>query len=125
MALHLVAYRLKDDRTYLDRYESLVKAINSISGQSRWDEATALAAVLYDGTSDQLLAHLQSHSTVYRNGDDLLVTMQIEIKDRAAIGAEKIGVLDFIAKLGTGQTLGGLFALGASAQSKTGRVLGS
>jgi hypothetical protein len=125
MALHLVAYRLKNDRSYLERYESLVKAINSLSGQSRWDEATALAAVLYDGTSDQLLAHLQSNSTVYRNGDDLLVTMQIELKDRAAIGAEKIGVLDFLAKFAKGPTLGGLFALGASARAKAGNVLGS
>lgn len=95
MALHLVMFRLKADRTYGERYASLVDVVNALA-ETKWSEATASYLIWFDGAPGKLLQTLVTGSKVYRDNKDMIVVIDMATRERAFIGVEKPGQLDFL-----------------------------
>lgn len=124
MALHFVAYRLKNDPSYPVRYKSLIDALEALTA-TKWTEETSLVVLLYQSTPQALHAHLMNNSKLYRNGDDMLVVVEFEPRGREAIGVKKLALLDSIFAFAQKPKAAGLMALGASVQPKGRNALGS
>ena len=124
MALHLVAYRLKNDLSYPARYQSLIDALDKLTS-TKWSEETSLVLLMFNGTPQALHAHLMSNSKLYRNGDDMLVVMDIDVRGKETLGLKKGPLLDSLLLFAQTPKAASLSALGATLRGTKGRTLGS
>lgn len=74
MATHIISFRIANDSTYADRYESVVKAIKAeAEGCTTWEETTSLNVLKSPKTADSLASAIYVGSTFYTHKDTLLV----------------------------------------------------
>jgi len=124
MALKLVAYRLKDDASYPTRYRSLIEALDKLT-QTKWVEDTSLVLLMFNGSCKDLQTILLSSSSLYRNGDDMLVVMDIAVNDKETLGLKKSGLLDSVLAFAQTPTALGQSAVSAALRARGLNALGS
>ena len=73
MSLFAITFRIHEDSTYQERYDSLVKEIKSEATDKTWDETTSFFLIESDKTSKALCKDLYLHSSILESKDILLV----------------------------------------------------
>jgi hypothetical protein len=73
MSLFAISFRVHEDSTYQERYDSLVKEIKSEAIDKIWDETTSFFLIESDKTSKTLCNDLYLHSNILESKDILLV----------------------------------------------------
>jgi hypothetical protein len=107
MAVMQVLYRLeyKDDpEAYNLRLKSLTDAIRALTS-TRWEEATSLVMLQYTGSSYDLGTHLLAKSSLYRDGRDMLVVIDMERLEYSHIGLHDQSRLEVLMQLAKGRPL--------------------
>jgi hypothetical protein len=74
MTIFAISFRIHEDSTYEDRYESLVKEIEKEATGSTWGETTSFYIIeSAQTTSKSLCDDLYNHSQILESKDILLV----------------------------------------------------
>jgi hypothetical protein len=73
MSLFAITFRIHEDSTYQERYDSLVKEIKSEATDKIWDETTSFFLIKNDKSSKTLCNDLYLHSSILESKDILLV----------------------------------------------------
>lgn len=82
MAKFLVAYRLKDDGGYDDRYQALVDALDEV-GTGFWNAGTSLIAIETTLSIENLARALRPAVNIQT---DLVFIREIDVKNTLVIG---------------------------------------
>jgi|ERR1700722_8163500 hypothetical protein len=93
MAIFAVTFRIHEDANYDDRYQSLVKQIESESVSSTWDEPTSFVLVESKKNSQELCDALYYGSSILESKDMLLV-VNLSKKGYAQKGSKYPNTLD-------------------------------
>ncbi|SRR6266851_1581884 len=88
MALFAITFRVHEDATYEERYESLVDAIKGLAeGNGRyWDEPTSFFLITSSQTASNLAAGIQNLSALSQI-TDLVLIINLSERQYAILGA--------------------------------------
>jgi len=87
MAIFLISFRIQEDSTYEERYESLVDEIKNEASGSIWDETTSFFIIESNKASQLLCDDLYDHSQIVDSKDVLLV-INLSARGYAQRGAQ-------------------------------------
>lgn len=85
MAHFIVTFRLKNDSTYQDRYESFVERARAIATLSAWEETSSFFAFRAEGSAISICTDLYLHSQ-FDSTKDLMVVIDLDSKQKATQG---------------------------------------
>jgi hypothetical protein len=86
MAIFVISFRIKEDATYEERYESLVEEIKKEAVGPTWEETTSFFIIESSKSSKSLCDNLYSNSQILESKDILLV-INLSAKAYAQVGA--------------------------------------
>lgn len=94
MANFILTFRIKDDATYQDRYDSLLEQLYSIAPRPGvWEETSSFIAFAYDGSLDDVHSALYFQSSFSPSKDTMVI---VDLSNRRKIAA---GVIKYEATL--------------------------
>jgi hypothetical protein len=94
MAIFAISFRVHEDATYQDRYDSLIEQINKeAKGDSTWEETTSFFIIESSKTSKSLCDDLYHQSKILES-KDLLLVVNLTSKAYAQRGAQYPHTLD-------------------------------
>ncbi len=73
MSIFGISFRIHEDATYAERYESLVEAIKMHANGKYWDETTSFVLIENLRTANELGAGIQRMSSISTDRDLVLV----------------------------------------------------
>ncbi|WP_238911921.1 hypothetical protein [Achromobacter xylosoxidans] len=85
MAHFIVTFRLKNDSTYQDRYDSFVDKVKNIATLSPWDQTSSFFAFRADDTATGICSTLYLQ-TLFDATKDLMVVIDLDSKQKASKG---------------------------------------
>ena len=85
MALFAITFRIHDDHTYSDRYQSVVAAIKVAAEGNYWDEPTSFFLIENSSSSSELATKIDTNS-IFSASKDLLLVINLSSKGYAALG---------------------------------------
>lgn len=85
MAHFIVTFRLKNDSTYQDRYESFIERARAIATLSAWEETSSFFAFHAEGSAVSICTDLYLHSQ-FDSTKDLMVVIDLDSKQKATQG---------------------------------------
>lgn len=85
MAIFAITFRIHDDSTYDERYESVMAAITAQSTSTYWAETTSFYLIEAKKKSADLAAEIDANSK-FADDRDLLVVINLTEKAHKAIG---------------------------------------
>jgi hypothetical protein len=74
MAIFAISFRIKEDSTYQERYDSLVERIKKNASGSTWEETTSFFLIESTKSSQTLCDDLYNNSQIMSSKDILLIT---------------------------------------------------
>ena len=87
MAIFVISFRIHEDLTYQERYNSLVQQINDEAIGKVWDETTSFFIIESNKSSKALCDDLYMHSTIL-DSKDILLVINLSQKGYAERGAQ-------------------------------------
>ena len=94
MATFAITFRIKDDSTSQERWQSLVSAINDKNSEDiAWDETTSFALIKSSKSAAQLGDFLYYHSQILDSKDKLLLINLSESSDYYQRGVDYPSIL--------------------------------
>lgn len=91
MSIFAVTYRIHDDASYNERWESVVAAIRHETTSTYWEEPTSFALIESGKSSEQVADSINANSKL-APGKDLLVVINLSVtQGHKAIGPIKDG----------------------------------
>jgi hypothetical protein len=87
MAIFAITFRIHDDSSYHDRYQSVVDAIKTVAAQGNnfWDEPTSFFLIESSKNSEGIAAEIDQNSD-FAASKDLLLVINLSRKGYKAIG---------------------------------------
>jgi len=93
MSIFVISFRIKEDSTYQERYDSLVERIKKNATGSTWEETTSFFLIESTSSSSELCNDLYHNSKIIDSKDVLLV-VNLSQKGYAQKGAPYPNTLD-------------------------------
>jgi hypothetical protein len=93
MSIFVISFRIKEDSTYQERYDSLVERIKKNATGSTWEETTSFFLIESTSSSSELCDDLYYNSKIIDSKDVLLV-VNLSHKSYAQKGAPYPKTLD-------------------------------
>lgn len=81
----IITYRIKGDETYQARYDSFIRRMKEIGGQTFWNETSSFYAIRADMTAETLCAVL-CNDTGFDCARDAVVVLDITNQGLASSG---------------------------------------
>ncbi len=97
MAIHAVTFRIHQDSTYQERYESVVQATRQQTSSTYWDEPTSFILIESTKNSADVAQAIGANSKFALN-KDLLLVINLSAKEYTALGQVKDGDLHVLMK---------------------------
>jgi|GEM_PF-1728387 len=88
MAIFDLTFRIHEDATYAERYESVVAAIKRCCHGSYWDQPTSYF-LFENPTSSTAIANWINNNSKFAESKDVLLVTNLSQKDYTAIGNVK------------------------------------
>lgn len=85
MAIFAITFRIHQDASYSDRYESVVQAIKGETKSVYWDEPTSFILIESSENSENLANSINAASS-FAESKDLLLVINLSQKGYKAIG---------------------------------------
>jgi hypothetical protein len=85
MSIFAISFRIHEDATYAERYESLVKSIEAHSRGKYWDETTSFM-LIEAATATNNLANGIVQMSSFAGGRDLMLVINLSQPEYFAIG---------------------------------------
>ncbi|RBL87889.1 hypothetical protein DDE05_00500 [Streptomyces cavourensis] len=85
MAHFIVTFRLKNDSTYQERYESFVDRVRAITPLAPWDETSSFFAFRANGSAASICSDLYLNSK-FDSTKDQMVVIDLDLKQKATKG---------------------------------------
>lgn len=82
----IITYRIKGDETYQPRYDSFIRCLKEIGGQTFWNETSSFYAIRACMTAEALCAVLCSE-TGFDCARDAVVVLDTKNRNMASSGA--------------------------------------
>ena len=73
MSILAITFRIHEDSTYQERYDSLIEQIKAEASDSTWEETTSFFIIESNKSSKALCDDLYMHSSILESKDVLLV----------------------------------------------------
>jgi hypothetical protein len=93
MAIFVISFRIHEDTTYQERYDSLVERIKKEATGSTWEETTSFFIIESSKSSRSLCDDLYNNSQI-RESKDVLLVVNLSAKAYAQRGAPYPNTLD-------------------------------
>lgn len=99
MAIFAITFRIHDDASYHDRYQSVVDAIKTFAAQGNryWDEPTSFFLIESTKNSENIAAQIKQNSD-FAPSKDILLVINLSEKGYKAIGNVQDTDLDELMK---------------------------
>ena len=86
MAIYTATFRIHEDATYADRYNSVVEAIKKVChGGQYWDEPTSFFLFENPSTAKKITEYIDANSA-FAPSKDLLLVINLSLNDYSVIG---------------------------------------
>jgi hypothetical protein len=94
MTIFAISFRIHEDSTYEERYESLVEQIANAATDSTWEETTSFYVIESAHTSSKSLCDELYNNSKILESKDLLLVINLSQKGYAQRGAKYPNTLD-------------------------------
>lgn len=98
MAVYGISFRIAADATYSTRYQSVVDAIKSAAGRDWWADTTSFFVIQSSKSAAELARYIDVNSTISPS-KDLLLAINLSMKEHSLIGSTKDADLERLLKL--------------------------
>ena len=85
MSIHAVIFRIHEDSTYRERYESVVQATRQQTSSTYWDEPTSFILIESTKNSKDVATAIDADSS-FAHSKDLLLVINLSQKGYTALG---------------------------------------